>query len=130
MGFDINICLSLLLCPETGKPFYLHWDKTTHKITKNYSIPIIEIPKELCKYLEGRGHLFHAYTDYFNERDIFTTDVRQFLEHYPSWDRVIEHENYTDDYEGCWNEEDHTNFEKLLDFLTEQEVTFTITWSY
>ena len=130
MGFDINICLQLLMCAETGTPFYLHWNKDTKTVTKEYSIPSIEIPQELRKYLVGRGHLFHAYTDYFNEQDIFTTDVRQFLEHYPSWDSVIQHDNYSDDYADCWNEEDHKNFEKLLDFLSEQEVNFTICWSY
>jgi len=130
MGFDINICVQLLMCPETGKPYYLHWDKEAKKVTKEYSIPTIEIPEQLRKYLVGRGHLFHAYTEYFNERDIYSTDVRTFQEHYPSWDDVIQNDNYSDDYADAWNEEDHKNFEKLFEFLNDQEVTYTICWSY
>lgn len=130
MGFDINICLQLLMCPETGKPYYLHWDKRAKKITKEYSIPTIEIPESLRKYLEGRGHFFHAYTEYFNERDIFSTGVREFIEKFPDWKEVCESEHYSEDMADSWTEKDHDNFLDLLDFLSEQEVSYTICWSY
>ena len=130
MGFDINICLELQMCPDTGKPFYYTHNQTTRRIEKEYGLPDVQIPIHLRKYLVGRGHLFHAYTSYFNEQDIFKTDVRTFLEQYPSWDMVIESPYYTDDYEDAWNEGNHIAFEELLQFLVEQNESYTIQWSY
>ena len=130
MGFDINICLELLLCPSTGKPFYYFYNQVTRTTEKIYDIPEIQIPPPLRKYLVGRGHLFHVYTDYFNDQDIFKTDVRAFLNEYPDWETVMESPYYTDDYEGAWNEDDHCAFKELLEFLVNQDVTYTILWSY
>lgn len=118
------------MCPETGKPYYLFWNKETRTVTKEYSIPSVDIPKHLLKYLVGRGHLFHAYTEQFNERHVFTTDVRTFLEAYPSWEDVIQSEHYTDEYADAWNEDNHNEFKELLEFLSEQQWTYSICWSY
>jgi hypothetical protein len=130
MGFDINICLELLLCPSTGKPFYYSYNQATRTTEKLYEIPTIQIPPRLCKYLVGRGHLFHAYTDSFNEQDIFKTDVSAFLNEYPDWNTVMDSQYYTDAYDDAWNENDHTAFKELLEFLVNQPVTYTIVWSY
>jgi hypothetical protein len=130
MGFDINLCLELFLCPITGKPFYYSYNKTTRITEKIYAIPDTQIPIHLHKYLVGRGHLFHAYTEHFNEQDIFKTDVRTFLNEYPDWETVMESQHYTDEYADAWNEDDHLAFKELLEFLVHQEATYTILWSY
>lgn len=130
MGFDINICLELLLCPSTGKPYYYGYNQDTLTLGKVYALPDTQIPGHLRKYLVGRGHLFHAYTEYFNQQDIFKTNVQTFLDVYPDWSTVMESQFYTDEYEDAWNEDDHTAFKELLVFLTTQEATYTILWSY
>ncbi len=118
------------MCAETGRPYYLSYDTQTRTWTKEYTLPDVQIPLHLQKYLVGRGHLFHAYTEHFNLQEIYKTDVGSFLEHFPSWDEVIQNDFYSDDYEDCWNEEDHANFKDLLEFLTNQDVTYTVVWSY
>ena len=118
------------MCPDTGKPYYLAYNQTTQGIEKEYGLPDVQIPSRLRKYLVGRGHLFHAYTDYFNDRDTFKTDVRTFLEEYPSWEMVMESPYYTDDYEDAWNEGNHIAFRELLELLTQQEAVYTVQWSY
>lgn len=125
MGFDITIEMVLHMCNKTGKPYY--YNKFSERI---YDLPSIEVPQELRKYLVGRGHLFHAYTKYFNDQDRYNVSVEAFLEHYPSWDEVIEHEEFRDDIPGFWNEDDHIGFRDLLEWCMEQEVSFRISWSY
>lgn len=130
MGFDINISLELLMCPQSGRPYHFTYNPEIGGFEKEYSLPDTQIPIYLRKYLVGRGHLFHAYTSHFNEQDIFKTDVRTFLEQYPSWDTVIESPYYTDDYEDAWNHGNHIGFQELLTFLTEQNESYVIHWSY
>lgn len=124
MGFDLFIHMSLTMDAETGKPFYFGKD-----YEKIYELPTIEIPPELKKYLQGRGHHFHVYTDKFNRKDIFEVNVTTFLERYPSWNRFMESDYYEEDPEG-WTRDDHKNFKKLLKFLEDQKVNFTVSWSY
>ena len=128
MGFDINISLVLGMCEETGKPFYYKYNKYTG-VQKSYEIPNVEVPKELRPYLVGRGHIFHAYTKTFNERDVYETSVEQFLENFPSWDDVQAHENY-EEGECGWTEYDHENFKKLVEWCSVQDCSFRISWSY
>ena len=130
MGFDINIELCFLMCSMTGKPYYYQYDKTTNKVNRIYELPSVEVPEELRKYLVGRGHLFHAYTETFNERDVFETSVDQFLENYPSWEDVMEHEEFRDDIPDFWNEEDHIGFKTLLEWCAKQDYMFRVSWSY
>ena len=129
MGFDINISLNLGMCPETGKPFYYKYNKHVGVI-KTYEIPPIEVPKQLRNYLVGRGHLFHAYTEPFNEREVFDVSVEQFLEEFPSWEQVMEHEEFRDDIPDFWNEDDHNNFKKLIEWCSVQDCSFRVSWSY
>jgi hypothetical protein len=130
MGFDINICLEFQMCADLGRPYHFTYNKETHITEKVYALPNTHIPTHLRKYLVGRGNLFYTYTEFFNNQDIFKTDVGTFLQEYPSWDTILESEYYTDDYEGAWNEDDHTSFKDLLTFLTIQDEVYTILWSY
>ncbi len=124
MGFDLFIHMTLLMDDGTGKPYY--YGKNAEKI---YELPNIEIPKELQKYLYGRGSHFHVYTDKFNRKDIFEVNVRTFLERFPSWHRFEESDYYEDDPDA-WTREDHKNFKKLLKLLADLPIGFTVSWSY
>lgn len=130
MGFDLYIQLSLTMCPETGKPYYYGTTKETGKFEKIYELPDIEIPKQYRKYLYGRGHFFHVYTDYFNENDVFDVSTNVFLEHYPTWETFTQSSYYTDDDPDAWTKEDHIGFKKLLTYLSKQDLPFAVSWSY
>lgn len=122
MGFDLFIHLKLTMCENTGKPYY--FDKS---LVKKYDYPEINIPEELRKYLYGRGHFFHAYVDPIEDQDIgFEVDVCEFLDSFPDWKEVTEHDRY-DDY---WTEEDHNNFKALLECLESLPYPFSVSWSY
>ena len=130
MGFDINVEVCFMMCDTTGKPYYYKYDKTTNKMNRVYELPSVEVPEHLRKYLVGRGHLFHAYTEHFNEDGIFEASVEVFLEHYPDWEQVLEHEEFRDDVPEFWNEEDHNGFKALLEWCVKQYYMFKVTWSY
>jgi hypothetical protein len=129
MGFDLFLQMSLTMDEATGKPFYYGTNKETGKIERIFEIPQIDIPEQLRKYLYGRGHHFHVYTEKFNRKDIFHVGVSAFLDRFPSWTRFAESDYYTDEPAG-WTHEDHKNFKKLLKLLEEQKVSFTVSWSY
>ena len=129
MGFDLFIHMTLLMDEGTGKPFYYGTNKETGKTERIFEIPSLEIPEELRKYLYGRGHYFHVYTEKFNRKDIFEVSVGTFLERFPSWRRFEESDYFEDDPNG-WTHQDHKNFKKLLKFLEDQPIGFTVSWSY
>ena len=131
MGFDINITMSLQMCPASGKPFYYGSDPKTNKIEKIYGLPNILVPAKMCEYLEGRGSIFHAYTDTFNDKDIFNVSVDEFLDEYPTWEDVKKSGYYVDEDEnGYWMEEDHEGFKRLLEWCCQQGPSFRVCWSY
>lgn len=120
MGFDISIEMSLAIHPETGRPYYYNYDSSA----RIDGVPDIVVPEHLRRYLKGRGNIFHVYTQFFNEENRFNVGVREFLEHFPSWDDV---QVVDDDY---WTEKDHCLFKELIEWCAEQTVEFRIDWSY
>lgn len=124
MGFDLFIHMTMTVDPVTGQPY--SYGRGSEKV---YVLPTLEIPEELRKYLYGRGHHFHVYTEKFNRKDIFEVNVRTFLDRFPSWTRFTESDYYTDDPEG-WTHQDHKNFKKLLRLLADSSLGFTVSWSY
>lgn len=122
MGFDLSIDMCLGMCTTTGKPY--SYDKDFKKC---YDIPSVEIPEELRKYLEQRGPYLHIYTSHFNEQDRYDVNVNEFLEEFPSWEDVLAHPNYDEEY---WTEEEHTTFLKLLKLCAKSTVSFRVSWSY
>lgn len=125
MGFDIHLTLMLHLCSETGKPYYFLTSEDG-SIEKIYGVPEVEVPTDFRKYLVGRGHHFHAYTEYFNEIEQYDVDVEEFLLHYPSWEEVQENVNYDE----SWTKEDHVGFEDLLSWCSGQSYFYRVSWSY
>lgn len=124
MGFDINVYMTLQLCPETGKPYYYGKD------LKHVYEPLdIVVPEELRQYLKGRGRIFHAYTEVFNNKDKYDVDVEEFLESYPRWDVVKENEYYKDEMD-YWTLKDHKGFKNLLKWCRDQQIFFRVSWSY
>lgn len=128
MGFDINVMMTMYTCPESGKPYYLKWSKEAKNYEKRYDLPDIIVPEKMCKYLVGRGHHFHAYTSHFNELERYDVTVEEFLEQYPSWDELVDDPSYED--ECGWFEEDHEGFKRVLEWCTQQCVSFRVSWSY
>jgi hypothetical protein len=129
MGFDINITMDMLMCPGSGKPFYYKYNKETKVVDKIYDFSNIIVPGKMCEYLEGRGHIFHAYTHMFNEKDVYNVSVDEFLEEYPTWEDVVK-SPYYDDADHYWIEEDHLGFKRTLEWCAEQDVSFRVCWSY
>lgn len=130
MGFDLAITCTLHICPETGKPFYYGTDPTTHKITKVYEMPDIEVPEELKPYLQMRGHHLHTYIKKWDEENIYLIDTEIFLEKYISWNeyRASCDSDYAD--EDYWTEKDHNNLRLLLEWCAKQSINFQVSWSY
>lgn len=125
MGFDMYIKISMMVCPETGTPFYYKKNKETGKIEKLYGFPSVVVPEHLRKYIRGRGSHFNAYIEDWNE-DMMQCDVNFFLDRFPSWEDVQIHSCYDED----WTCDDHFGFEKLLLWCNEQDVSFEVCWSY
>ena len=123
MGFDLFIHMSFMMCPTSGKPYYFN-----DEFERKYDMPTIEIPENLRKYLYGRGSHFHVYTKRFIRRGLSEVDVDDFLEKYPSW-RKYKNSDSSEENQ-YWTREDHKNFKNLLRFLANQEVSFTVSWSY
>ena len=128
MGFDLNIMLERCRCPDTGRPYYLTWVKQKRDFEKVYEVPNIQVPPKMCEYLVGRGPIFYAYTEPFNEKGISNVSVSEFLEAFPSWDDVRRHSCY--DKDGHWIEEDHEGFQRLIEWCNDQEPPFRVCWSY
>lgn len=131
MGFDIYITLSMMMCNKTGKPFYHGTDPVTGRFAAIYGYPDTVVPENLRKYLIGRGHLFGAYTKQLELDELgFNVGVDQFLGNYPSWEDVMNHEEFRDDELEYWNEDDHENFQKLLKWCVASGLDYHVTWSY
>ena len=130
MGFDINVMMEMFMCPKTGKPFYYGYNEATNNLEKVYDLPDVTVPERMCDYLVGRGSIFHAYTELFNERDIFNVTVDEFLEAYPSWQQVTESNYYSEETTDYWTVEDHEGFKQLLEWCTQQRAAFRVCWSY
>ncbi len=126
MGFDLSIIMSLQMCPAAGKPFWYKFNPDTKLLDKCYELPDIQVPSKMCEYLQLRGRFLHAYTDTFNEIFKYEANIHDFLEKFPSWERVKAHE----EYDESWIEEDHLGFLRLLEWCSNQCVEFHVTWSF
>lgn len=123
MGFDLFIYLKLMMCPETGKPFYFG-----PNLEKVYTLPECTIPEDLRPYLQGRGHFFFAYIENLDTYASSETDVETFLEYYPSWEEVKQHSSFEEDI--SWGKKDHIKFKELLEFLAKQAGSYSVSWSW
>lgn len=120
MGFDLTIRCVLSLCSETGKPYY--WFNSE----KVYTLSLV-VPEPHRKYLNQRGSFFHAYIRRFKDYDhVSEMSVESFLDGYPAWETVLKSEWYHDD----WLKNDHNGFERALEWLSLQNVPYSISWSY
>jgi hypothetical protein len=127
MGFDLYITVKYSLCPETGKPYYY----SKQGLEKKYSLPDIQIPNHLRKYLQGRGKIFHIYIKEFDFDGKMETDADSFLLEYPLWDQVKDADWYDESWEDIWTEKEHNEFRELLVHLTTSyDCHFTVEWSY
>lgn len=126
MGFDFVIQLCFSLCSKTGKPFIYKLDT----LEKDYKLPEIVIPEEYRRFLQMRGHFLHIYTDELNEDDMFSTDIQDLLEYFPSWKEITENPEYSEDLDDYWTEKDHDEFRVALEWFADQPYHFRASWSY
>jgi hypothetical protein len=124
MGFDLNIHLDLLICSDTGKPYFYISDGSRMRV---YDLSKLTVPKEHRRFLNQRGGIFHAYTTrVFENDDITNVSVYEFLEKYPSWTAVKDFD------EECtyWTEKDHNEFKAALEWFNKDCIEYRINWSY
>ena len=124
MGFDLNIHVDLLICSDTGKPYFYISDGSRMRV---YDLSKLTVPKEHRRFLNQRGGIFHAYTTrVFENDDITNVSVYEFLEKYPSWTAVKDFD------EECtyWTEKDHNEFKAALEWFNKVCIMYRINWSY
>jgi hypothetical protein len=124
MGFDLNIHVDLLICSDTGKPYFYISDGSRMRV---YDLSKLTVPKEHRRFLNQRGGIFHAYTTcVFENDDITNVSVYEFLEKYPSWTAVKDFD------EECtyWTEKDHNEFKAALEWFNKDCIMYRINWSY
>jgi hypothetical protein len=124
MGFDLNIHVDLLICSDTGKPYFYISDGSRMRV---YDLSKLTVPKEHRRFLNQRGGIFHAYTTcVFENNDITNVSVYEFLEKYPSWTAVKDFD------EECtyWTEKDHNEFKAALEWFNKDCIEYRINWSY
>jgi len=124
MGFDLNIHVDLLICSDTGKPYFYISDGSRMRV---YDLSKLVVPKEHRRFLNQRGSIFHAYTTcVFDNNDITNVSVYEFLEKYPSWDAVKTY----DEEQTYWTEKDHNEFKAALEWFNHNFIHYRIDWSY
>jgi hypothetical protein len=129
MGFDFAIQLSVSICDETGKPYYYGKDPETNRFRKIYALPDVIVPEEHRRFLKQRGGIYHIYTQYFNEYDIYQVDIHTFLRQFPKWETVKEHDLYSS-HEDYWNEDEHAALLGALHWFAIQGESYSVSWSY
>lgn len=97
---------------------------------KVYEIPNLEIPEQYLPFVQDRGHLYHLYTDYFNDRDIYSTSPVELLKHFPSWEEVASSSIYEGYTEEDWSKKTHNLFREALEWFSSQPYSFQASWSY
>ena len=122
MGFDFYINISFNICPATGKPF--SYGPNSEKI---YGIPSIEIPEPYRRFVQERGHIFHAYTDRFGQEGIYSVGVEELLDRFPTWTEIVEDGSFCEDLEW-WSEKDHDAFKEALEWFSVQSYSFIASW--
>lgn len=126
MGFDFFIMMELQMCERTGVPYFTKYNPETKIRERCHTIPMIEVPEDLRRYLSIRGHHMAAYVGFNNE---YTDTVEMLLEEFPDWETVLENEAVQEDPE-YWTEDDHEKFRALLEWCVQQDVSFRAHWSY
>jgi hypothetical protein len=129
MGFDIKIQYCVDICPYTGQAYIYGKDKN-NIILKEYDLKLPIVPEKYWSYIEMRGKIFYAYTQIFNEQNIYTTSTEDLLEAFPSWDYVKESEWYVDYDKSAWNEENHNLLKECLVWFSSQSISSSVSWSY
>lgn len=129
MGFHLFIKMSLYVCPQTGKPFFLKWNAEEECFEECFQFPQLSIPVEFKEFvgMAQKREVFHAYTEAF-EKHSSEIDLDSFLIHFPAWDVVKQHKSF----ENVWTEENHKMFQKCLKWFAKQSldkgVCFAVTW--
>ena len=114
MGFDLTITINLYIDPKTGLPFV--WGPGLTQ--KPYVPSEYIVPEKYRKWLDQRGHHFHAYIQKFNS-DTDSIDTWTFLEEYPDWDDVLKKIGGNAKYSD-WTKSDHDDFKEALKWFSKE----------
>ena len=127
MGFDLNIHANLMICSDTGKPYYYAADVRS-SFMRIYDLSKLVVPKTYRRFLNQRGGIFHAYTtNVFEDYNTLDVSIAEFLEKYPSWTAVKAFDEECNIY---WTEKDHNEFKEALEWFNKDCIQYRINWSY
>jgi len=127
MGFDLTIHAVFLLCSDTGKPYCFNLDNNK-RLIKSYDLSVADVPAAHRRMMKLRGGILHAYTTkVFDDYATLDMSVSDFLDKFPTWDEVHNHDPDCD----YWTEKDHNEFKTALEWLNENNfVQYRVHWSY
>jgi len=121
MGFDMNISCAILVCADTGRPFFLtNQGQSVFDLTQ-----IAIVPEEYRKYINLRGTLYYEYTRSFGN-DETIVDAAEFLDRFPRWEEI----DLNDNADVQWTPADHNKFHDAIQWFANAEVNYIISWSY
>lgn len=120
MGFYITIKMALMLCENTGTPYY--YGKNLEKI---YGYPIVVIPEQYKQFISGKNAIYRAY---MVSEDRYDDSTDAILDNFPTWKKVKE--TYPDAEEKYeWTESDHNLLKEAMVWLSfGQPVQFMVKW--
>lgn len=119
MGFDMNISCAILVCMDTGRPFFL----TNQGLSVFDLSQMAVVPEEYRKYINLRGTIYHEYIRFFGS-DEMMVDAAEFLERFPLWEDIDLNED------AQWTAADHNKFHDAIQWFANAEVNYIISWSY
>jgi hypothetical protein len=107
----------------TGKPYYYASDNS-----RKYDLSAATVPAEHRRMMQLRGGIFHAYTtQVYEDKDTVDVSVSDFLEKFPTWEEVHEHDPECD----YWTEKEHNEFKDALLWLNANNgIEYRVQWSY
>lgn len=121
---EFAITLTLEVCNETGKLYYMNYIAETGEEEKIYDIARVAIPKHLIPYASGYSHHIYPYIWHFREQWDDSCSISVFLKNYPLWDDIKDQTWNLDN----WSEKDHDNFKELLTLYKASGMPFQMKW--
>ena len=119
MGFYMYITCSLEICKDTGKHFYY---KGFEKI---YDMPPI-VPEKYRDFVKMRGNVFESYARLITDET--NTSIENFIDKYPEWFDIVDNSD-VNDLGNFWNENKHNQFYAALKWFSEQNSSYTVSWT-
>jgi hypothetical protein len=115
--FEYRIALNLSIDIDTGKPFYLYYDKGQY-IKKPYDPSEHIVPEEFREWTQGAGDVFeYIFNHWIN--DDRRPSLNEVVINYPDWYHVENHK---------WNEDAHWRFLDALKWFMKYDIYVLEYW--